>query len=178
MKNTFVVLLKGVNVGGHNKLKMADLKSTLLIKGFENVTTIIQSGNIILTTDLSLHETHQKFTSILEKKFDLSVPVLVLTPAKIKNALDAFPFFDKSDDESKLHITFIDRKLSESEWNGKLDNISLKETYQLKEDILYIYPSEGYHKAKLNATFLANKFKVNATNRNVKTIRKILAKTE
>lgn len=176
MKNTFVVLLKGVNVGGHNKLKMADLKSTLLIKGFEDVTTIIQSGNIILTTDLPLNETHQKFTSVLEKKFNLSVPVLVLTPLKIKNALDAFPFFSQSDDESKLHITFMDRKLSETEWNEKLDNISLKETYQLKEDILYIYPSEGYHKAKLNATFLANKFKVNATNRNVKTIRKILDK--
>jgi uncharacterized protein (DUF1697 family) len=177
MKNQFVILLKGINVGGNNMLKMSELKSVLLKEQFEDVTTIIQSGNIILSTDLSIEETHQKFQALIEKKFNLSVPVLVLTPDKIKLALDAFPFFDKSDDESKLHITFMNTKLSEHEWNEKLSNISLKETYKLQDDILYIYPSEGYHKAKLNATFLANKFKVNATNRNIKTIRKILAKT-
>jgi uncharacterized protein (DUF1697 family) len=154
-------------------LKMSELKSALLKEKFEDVTTIIQSGNIILNTSLSAEETHQEFQTLIKNKFNLTVPVLVLTPSKITKALDAFPFFDKSDDESKLHITFMNTKISEHEWSEKLSNISLKEIYQLKDDILYIYPSEGYHKAKLNATFLANKFKVNATNRNVKTIRKI-----
>lgn len=177
MKNQFVILLKGINVGGNNMLKMSELKSVLLNERFKDVITIIQSGNIILNTDLSVDETHRKFQNLLKNKFNLTVPVLVLTPAKIKKALDAFPFFDQSDDESKLHITFMNKKLSEPEWNEKLSTISLKETYKLQDDILYIYPSEGYHKAKLNATFLENKFKVNATNRNIKTIRKILAKT-
>jgi len=177
MKNQFVILLKGINVGGNNMLKMSELKSALLKEEFENVTTIIQSGNIILSTDLSAEDTHQKFQTLLKEKFNLTVPVLVLTPTKIKKALSTFPFFDQSDDESKLHITFMNKKLSEDEWNERLSSISLKETYKLQDDILYIYPSEGYHKAKLNATFLANKFKVNATNRNIKTIRKILAKT-
>lgn len=177
MENQFVILLKSINVGGNNMLKMSELKSVLLKEKFEDVTTIIQSGNIILITDLSIEETHLKFQTLLEKKFNLTVPVLVLTPAKIKNAIDAFPFFELSDDESKLHITFMNKKLSEREWNEKLENISLKESYKLHDDILYIYTSDGYHKAKLNATFLANKFKVNATNRNIKTIRKILAKT-
>lgn len=178
MKNTFVVLLKGINVGGHNRIKMAELKAALLKEGFENISTIIQSGNIVLSTSLSMDETQTKFKNILEKQFNLDVPVLVVTPSKMKDALDKFPFFDKSTDESILHITFLNTELSDSEWDEKLGTISLNETYQLNGDILYLYPSEGYHKAKLNATFLANKFKVNATNRNVKTIRKILAKTE
>lgn len=176
--NTFVVLLKGINVGANNRIKMAELKTALLKEGFQDVTTIIQSGNIILKTPLSADQTEAKFTSILKNEFTLNVPVLVITPTKIKNALEEFPFFDKSEDESKLHITFMNAKMSESEWNEKLITISLKETYQLNGDILYLYPSEGYHKAKLNATFLANKFNVSATNRNIKTIRKILAKTD
>lgn len=176
--NTFVVLLKGINVGGNNRIKMAELKTVLLKEGFEEVNTIIQSGNIVLNTPLSMEETQTKFKSILEKDFNLNVPVLVVTPTKIKQALDKFPFFDKSTDESKLHITFMNTKLSDDEWYKKLSNISLNETYQLSSDILYLYPSEGYHKAKLNASFLANKFKINATNRNIKTIRKILAKTK
>ena len=176
--NTFVVLLKGINVGGNNRIKMAELKTALLKDNFQDVTTIIQSGNIILKTTLSTDETKTTFTSILKNEFTLNVPVLVITPTKIKNALEKFPFLDKSEDESKLHITFMDTKLSDSEWDEKLSTISLNETYQLNGDILYLYPSEGYHKAKLNATFLANKFDVNATNRNIKTIRKILAKTD
>lgn len=176
MKNQFVILLKGINVGGNNRLKMSELKSNLLRVKFEDVTTIIQSGNIILSTDLSVEETRIEFQALLQEEFNLTVPVLVLTPVKMKKALEVFPFFQKCDDESKLHITFMDKKLSEKEWNEKLGDVSIKETFQLNEDILFIYSSEGYHKAKLNATFLANKFKVNATNRNIKTIRKILAK--
>lgn len=178
MKNQFVILLKGINVGGNHRLKMSELKSNLVNAKFEDVTTIIQSGNIILSTDLSVEETRIKFQTLLQEEFNLTVPVLVLTPAKIKKAVDEFPFFEKCNDESKLHITFMDKKLSEDEWNEKLGDVSIKETFQINEDILFIYPSEGYHKAKLNATFLANKFKVNATNRNIKTIWKILTKTE
>ena len=73
MKNTFVVLLKGINVGGHNRIKMAELKAALLKEGFENVSTIIQSGNIVLNTSLSKNKTQTQFISILEKQFNLDV---------------------------------------------------------------------------------------------------------
>jgi len=81
---------------------------------------------------------HEKFTRLLQTAFHLTVPVLVVTPSKMQKALDAFPFFDKSDDESKLHIIFL-KELIKRDWGEKLRHIKRKENCEKHGDVLYIY---------------------------------------
>jgi uncharacterized protein (DUF1697 family) len=69
--NTYVVLMRGINVGGKNKIPMADLKRCLEEQGFESVITYIQSGNVILRSDLDAEVLSAKIEDLLPRKFKL-----------------------------------------------------------------------------------------------------------
>ncbi|BCJ41300.1 hypothetical protein GCM10010168_89400 [Actinoplanes ianthinogenes] len=78
---TFVVLLRGINVGGKNKVPMAQLKKCLEECGFRDVSTFIASGNVMLTSDRSPDETAARIEAALPEHFTLDseiVKVLVL----------------------------------------------------------------------------------------------------
>jgi uncharacterized protein (DUF1697 family) len=95
---TFVVLLRGVNVGGHNRLPMADLRSTLSDAGLKNVRTYIQSGNIVARapgSDPEAVAAHVRAT--IAQAFHLDVPAIALTAAAFASVVDANPFPDEPD---------------------------------------------------------------------------------
>jgi uncharacterized protein (DUF1697 family) len=92
--NSFVVLLRGINVGGKNKIPMADLKLCLEDLGFGNVTTYIQSGNVLLQSDLDAKTIGPKIQSMLSQKFTLDnsiIKVLVVTKSQLKAVIDNKP---------------------------------------------------------------------------------------
>lgn len=85
--NTFVILLRGVNVGGKNKVSMATLKVCLEELGFSNVSTYIASGNVILGSDKRPTEIKHQIEQALLKNFTLDselIKVLVLTHAQLR----------------------------------------------------------------------------------------------
>lgn len=73
--NNFVVLLRGINVGGKNKIPMADLKSALHEAGFTDVSTYIQSGNVLLRSPLSAEAVSAGIEALLPQKFHLDGPI-------------------------------------------------------------------------------------------------------
>lgn len=92
--NTYVILLRGINVGGKNKITMTELKRRLEEQGFDNVTTYIQSGNVILKSDLDAKTLGAKIETMLSEKFKLDSPaikVLVLTRKQLQAVIDNKP---------------------------------------------------------------------------------------
>jgi uncharacterized protein (DUF1697 family) len=92
--NTYVILLRGINVGGKNKIPMAELKSFLEEQGFDNVKTFIQSGNVIVQSKLDAKTIGQKIEKSLPGKFKLDsslIKVLVLTPKQLRLIVDHKP---------------------------------------------------------------------------------------
>jgi uncharacterized protein (DUF1697 family) len=85
-----LALLRGINVGGKNKLKMADLKSVLKADGFSEFTSYIQSGNIILSRETPFNEVEVK--SLIKKNFDIDCEVLLFSPEKFINCIASSPF--------------------------------------------------------------------------------------
>jgi uncharacterized protein (DUF1697 family) len=84
---TYLVLLRGINVGGKNKIPMSELKQVLEGLGFENVITYIQSGNVILRSDLEQKAVGKKIQENLSKKFKLDseiIKVLVLRKEQLQ----------------------------------------------------------------------------------------------
>ena len=76
--NTYIALLKGINVGGHKKVPMADLRELLSKSGFENVQTYIQSGNVILQSNNSdISKIESDIEKSIEDYFGFEVSVLV-----------------------------------------------------------------------------------------------------
>ena len=99
---TYLVLLRGINVGGKNKIPMAELKALLTDLGFRDVTTYIQSGNAILRSDMPAEAIARKIEKALPERFRLDsseIRVLVLTRAELEAVVAERPpgFGDQPD---------------------------------------------------------------------------------
>jgi uncharacterized protein (DUF1697 family) len=91
---TYLVLLRGINVGGKNKISMADLKLCLEKLGFSNVTTYIASGNVIFNSDLNSREITKIVESALKNNFKLDsdhIKVLVLSRNQLADIISDKP---------------------------------------------------------------------------------------
>lgn len=92
MENTrYIALLRGINVGGNNVIKMVDLRVCLQAAGFKNVTTYIASGNVLFESELSLIEVEHTVDSALEKAFGYKGPTVVLSEKDFHTILNEAP---------------------------------------------------------------------------------------
>ena len=92
--NTFVILIRGINVGGKNKVSMVELKKCLEELGFSNISTFIASGNVILTSDKRADEVQAQIEKALPESFKLDselIKVLVLTRNQLQAIIDNKP---------------------------------------------------------------------------------------
>lgn len=90
----YVVLLRGVNVGGKNKLPMADVRAALLDAGFADVATYIQSGNVVLQSDLRAQGVAETIEQLLTERFTLDsslIRVLAVTGPQLEAAVEQRP---------------------------------------------------------------------------------------
>ncbi|WP_394974756.1 DUF1697 domain-containing protein [uncultured Croceitalea sp.] len=170
---TFVVFLRGINVGGQKKIKMADLKTSLQNSNFKNVSTYIQSGNLILNSDgETMTIIEKQIESLILKDFGFEVPVLLTTKEKLKLILEAYPFND-AEDKNK-YFTLLHTAANESlvtEFN-KLKFSS--EDFLVTKDCVYLNCKQGAGKAKLNNNLIERKLDVVATTRNLRTMQKMI----
>lgn len=94
MTNTYLALLRGINVGGKNKVTMSELKTYLEELGYQNVRTYIASGNVLFESSKSATELTNEIVVLLPKKFKLDselIKVLVLSRAQLKAVIDNKP---------------------------------------------------------------------------------------
>ena len=113
--NTYITLLKGINVGGHKKVPMAELRESLTKSGFQNVQTYIQSGNVMLQSkigDISTIEIGIEKT--IKDDFGFEVSVLVKTRKELQCIFDNSPFeeekkkiLEKHKEATKTHYVKV-----------------------------------------------------------------------
>jgi uncharacterized protein (DUF1697 family) len=118
---TFVALLRGVNVGGNNRLPMADLRVALAADGLRGARTYIQSGNVIV--DATTRDTEAfaaRVRAVIARSFHLDVPVVALTAAELEVAVDANPFPDEPD-LRRVHGIFLPHPPTEAALAGLAD---------------------------------------------------------
>ena len=106
----YVALLRGINVGGNNIVSMSLLKERFEKMGYKNVTTYINSGNVIFTADGSSIEALTKtIEDALEKKFGFVPAVILRTQKQIQNLIAKDPFKDVNvTPQTRLYISFTD----------------------------------------------------------------------
>ena len=162
-----IVLLRGINVGGHNKLPMVELKDILTGLGARDVQTYIQSGNAVMQGGIAA----DAIADAIEKAKGFRPKVMVLplgTFAKIANA-SGFP----TDDGKALHIWFLSDKPDFD--TAKADALAIpSESYLVMDQAVYLHAPAGIGRSKLAAK-IENLAGVPATARNWNTVRKLLA---
>ncbi|MEH6765815.1 MAG: DUF1697 domain-containing protein [Aequorivita antarctica] len=168
---TYIALLRGINVGGHKKLKMEDLKLMMEGLGFQNVTTYIQSGNVVFSAKEE-KDFSNKISKEIERKFGWEVPVLVKTADEVAKILKDCPFEESKQAEAYFMLFASSPK---EELMKAVREINYpNEEFVLTPDCVYIYFGNGYGNAKLNNNFFEKKLKVAATTRNYRTLAKLV----
>ena len=156
-------------MSGKNKLPMAELRELLYDLKFINVQTYIQSGNIILDSDLGKSVICNKIKEGIQNKFGYDVPVIARTIAEWKKAISNYPF--PIDNPKIVAFVFLNKKVYETPIEVK--NINNDE-YLIDNDMIYIYCQTGFAKTKLSSNLFERKLNVTATTRNYNTTLKLL----
>lgn len=100
-----VGFLRGVNVGGHNRLKMADLRATVESLGHTDVETYLQSGNVVFTAVRPSSRLGEEISDRLRTTCGIDVRVLTRSGAEMASIVDANPY--ERDDPTKVVVTFL-----------------------------------------------------------------------
>jgi uncharacterized protein (DUF1697 family) len=174
---TYISFLRGVNMTGHNSVKMSDLSVLYKNLGFKDAETYIQSGNVIFCTDgdLSELEIALKIEKAILERFNYNVPVMVRIAGEIRNFYSVNPFLTEKDFEpSKMAVIFLREKATEEQIQ-KIDHISYPpDKFKIIGREIFIYCPNGFGKTKLYTNFFEKKMGVTGTARNWKTITTIL----
>ncbi|MFN0102365.1 MAG: DUF1697 domain-containing protein [Bryobacteraceae bacterium] len=100
---TIVALLRGVNVGGNNKIKMADLRAVCESMGLQDVRTYIQSGNVVFRTNAA--NVASRLETAIERAFGFRPPVITRTAAQMRSVVELNPF--PGLEPTKLLVSFL-----------------------------------------------------------------------
>ena len=173
---TYIAILRGINVGGQNKIRMIDLAAKLQSNGFSDLRTYIQSGNLVFRAEKKPEpEMANKIAESIKNEFGLNVPAIVFKKGDWNEIIGRNPFAKDPhyNNPKTLHVSFLS-EIPQLENVQKLTGYSDEPNeFSVVGKAVYLYCPNGYSKTKLGNGFLEKKLKVTATTRNWATTLKL-----
>lgn len=168
----FISMLRGINVAGQNSIRMADLTKLYLSLGLTEVTTYLQSGNVVFKSELQdSAELGRQIEQQIRETFGFSVSVIVRSPEYFQKIIEQNPFLqDRNENLAALYVTFFFQTVSAATINNLQLPANETDEFSAGKDAVYLFCPNGYGRTKLNNTFFERKLKVIATTRNWNTL--------
>jgi uncharacterized protein (DUF1697 family) len=172
---TNIALLRGINVGGHRRVPMAELRDIAGALGFGDPVTYIQSGNLVFDTDLDEAATVAALASAFEGRFGFPVPVIVRSAAELAAVAASHPF-DGLDLKARFFmVAFLDRAPTVDVPTAIDPDSYLPDRFTVEGREVYLAYPNGSGRSKLNHTLLERRLGVGATVRNWPTVTTLAA---
>jgi len=173
-------MLRGVNLGPHNRIKMDALRALYESLKLESPRTYVQSGNVIFRTNAkNTPELADKIRKAIEKKLKCSPQVILRTTKELRNVVAATPFADRPELEpGKILVTFLADEPPAEARTGFDKFKGYPEEVHLKGRELYIYFPNGAGRSKLPWSAIEKLLKVTGTARNWNSVNAMLAIAE
>ncbi|MFH6936089.1 DUF1697 domain-containing protein [Flavobacterium sp. FlaQc-30] len=173
---THLALLRGINVSGHNMMKMDALKTMLENIGFQNIRTYLQTGNVFVDSEEDASKVGFMIKQEIFKVFGHEVPTIVITKEDLELCFKNNPFLKEKDiDTKKLYVAFVSTQL-------KKENINDLKISQFKPDEasidgnrIFIKYAVGAGKTRFDQKYIEKKLNVTSTIRNWNTVTNLLA---
>lgn len=170
----YAALLRGINVGGKNKVKMETLREVCSSLGFENVKTYINSGNIVFETRKSENiKLASKIKQAIEKEFSLTIKVIVRSISEIESIIKNNPFEGQFENDKYLHVFFLNEKLPKEKRELLLSNNNENEMFAVRDLEIFCLLRINFLDSLIGKSYIDKKLKVTATARNWRTVNKI-----
>jgi uncharacterized protein (DUF1697 family) len=171
-----ISLLRGVNVGGHNLIRMEPLRAVYESLGLLDAQTYVQSGNVVFRTEAqNLPRLAKQIEDAIERTFGFRPAVIVRTPDELKDLIARNPFAERRGiAPNKLLVVFL---VSSPDENARAKVLAIKtdpEELRMEGRELYMYFPEGMARPKLTWMAIEKILKIPATARNWNTVTKLL----
>jgi uncharacterized protein (DUF1697 family) len=175
----YVALLRGINVGSHKRVTMADLRAVLVRAGYPDVTTYIQTGNVLLTSDEgSGPALGDSLERALARGLELEADVIVRSAAELAQVVRANPFLERGADPSTLYVGFL-KAAPEADAAQALEKTDFRdERFELRGADLYLQYPAGLGRSKMSAAFFERTLRVRLTVRRWSVVVKLLELAE
>ena len=171
-----VALLRGINVGGNKKLPMAELRDLATGLGYRHVETYIQSGNLLLVTNLAAGAVEAALEEAIESRFGFSVEVIVRTADQWERYAAGSPFADaEADRPNLLLIGLSKRPLTPGAVQTLRDYAKAGERIEALTDAVWIDFGTGIAASKLSPAVLDRTAGSTVTMRNWRTVQRLAA---
>ena len=172
---TYIALLRGINVGGRNKLPMKELRALLEELGLENVKTYIQSGNVVFEGDeADVDQLSAEIASAIDAAYGFEPRVLLLTAEDFSAAMSGNPFPAGEGEPNTLHLYFLTEEPANPDLAALQDVQREDERFELHGAIFYLHAPSGIGRSKL-AERVEKSLGVPATARNWRSVSSIMA---
>jgi uncharacterized protein (DUF1697 family) len=172
---TYIALLRGINVGGKNALPMKELVALLENLDLQNVTTYIQSGNVVFrSNEKNPSGLSSKISTEIKRSHGFEPHVLLLGIEEMEKVIESNPFPEAESEPKTLHVYFLAALPGNPDLKA-LDSLKKEsERFELKGNVFYLHAPDGIGRSKLaaNAEKLLG---VATTARNWRTVCKIMA---
>jgi uncharacterized protein (DUF1697 family) len=147
----FVALLRGINVGGNKRVEMNRLKELFETLGYANVTTYINSGNVIFESDKEKESIYKNVEKNLKKEFGFDIPVLIKTKQEMRKIAQAVPGNWQNDSAQRTDVAYLFMEIDKEETIDELpvnrEHIDIRHT---KGAIFWNVERKNYNKSRLN----------------------------
>jgi uncharacterized protein (DUF1697 family) len=173
--NTYIFLLRGINVGGNRIIKMDHLKAWFKQLGAVNASSFIQSGNIIYIIYQAKKAIPLKvIVDKIEKETGFLVPVIQLTLAAFETIILSNPYLKQKKDAAFFHVFFLSAFPDPNKMDIVKKKIEATDVFEIKGNALYQYCPNGYSQSKLTNSLIDKSLGLISTTRNWKTCLSIL----
>ena len=166
-----VALLRGLNVGGHNRITMKDLAAVFSAAGCVDVETYIQSGNVLFTAKATVvRKVPELVAATLEKDFEINSPVVLRDAAELAAVVKGNPFLKRSEDLSTLHVGFLATVPEPARVKALDPARSPPDEFVVKGRELYLHFPKGLGRSKLTNAWFDSQLATLSTVRNWNTV--------
>jgi uncharacterized protein (DUF1697 family) len=170
-----VALLRAVNVGGRNRVAMAQLRELLEGLGYGEVRTHLQSGNAVFTAGAAPPErVAREIERALADELGLAVNVLVRTHAELEAVVAQNPLLDIAGDHARLLVTFLSDAPAQEALSGLAPADFEPDVFAVGEREIYVWYPDGVRATRLSNAFWERRLGVVATGRNWNTVTRLL----
>jgi uncharacterized protein (DUF1697 family) len=179
MQGKHVALMRGINVGGKNKLLMKDLVRVFEEAGCREVSTYIQSGNVVFAGDAALAAgLRTDVPRRIADRFGHHVPVVLRSAKELKDAADRHPFAAEATDPKHLHVGFLSEAPS-ADAIASLDPArSSVDSFAVIDEEVFFHVPGGMARTKLTTAYFDRRLGTIMTVRNWRTVHKLLEMVE
>src|SRR5690348_15926441 len=169
-----IALLRGINIRARNRISMSELRHSLSEAGFHDAQTYVQSGNVVMSSDLPPARLARELERLIAKRFSLEIRVVVRTRDELAKVVKRNPLGDVVDDPKRYQVSFLSDKPGRAMVERLNEVAAPTERFEVVGREVYAWHPDGVARSKLWALLAGKGLGVTATARNWTTVTQVL----